>query len=57
MDDLYQSTLGCLGRDRLHHSRGLDQGRLGEDVGQIDGEIVCSERLGGLLNHYYRKAA
>jgi len=28
-----------------------------EDVGQIDGAIVCRERLGGLLNHYYRKAA
>lgn len=29
----------------------------GEDVGNSTGEIECRERLGGLLNYYYRKAA
>lgn len=29
----------------------------GEEVGQSAGEIECRERLGGLLNYYYRKAA
>jgi len=29
----------------------------GEEVGQGDGEIERCQRLGGLLNYYYRKAA
>ena len=29
----------------------------GAEVDQSDGEIECRERLGGLLNYYYRKAA
>jgi transposase InsO family protein len=29
----------------------------GEEVGQTEGEIHCRERLGGMLNYYYRKAA
>jgi putative transposase len=29
----------------------------GEEVGQSTGEIECRERLGGLLNYYYRKVA
>jgi putative transposase len=28
-----------------------------EEVGQHYGEIVCRERLGGLLRYYYRNAA
>lgn len=28
-----------------------------DEVGQGDGEIQCCERLGGMLNYYYRKAA
>ncbi|WP_232100913.1 integrase core domain-containing protein [Gimesia fumaroli] len=29
----------------------------GEEVGQNAGEVECRERLGGLLNYYYRKTA
>ncbi len=29
----------------------------GEQVGQSDGEVECSERLGGLLRYYQRTAA
>ena len=29
----------------------------GDEVGRSDGEIVCRERLGGLLNYYHREAA
>jgi len=29
----------------------------GPEVGQVAGTIECRERLGGLLNYYYRKAA
>ena len=28
-----------------------------ETAAPADGEILCQERLGGLLRHYYRKAA
>lgn len=28
-----------------------------DSVGKSTGEIVCSERLGGLLKYYYREAA
>ncbi len=44
-------------RERNH--QGLDHCIIQpeEEVGQGDGEIACRERLGGLLNYYYRKAA
>ena len=29
----------------------------GEGVGEVAGEIVCDERLGGILRYYHRKAA
>jgi len=29
----------------------------GPEVGQADGPIQCRERLGGMLNYYYRDAA
>jgi hypothetical protein len=29
----------------------------GEEVGRTAGEVVCRERLGGILRHYHRKAA
>jgi hypothetical protein len=29
----------------------------GEEAGRETGEIVCRERLGGLLRYYYREAA
>jgi len=30
---------------------------LGPEAGQQTGEIVCRERLGGLLKYYHRQAA
>ena len=29
----------------------------GNEVGQGTGDVFCRERLGGLLNYYYRQAA
>jgi len=29
----------------------------GEEVGRTAGEVVCRERLGGMLRYYHRKAA
>ena len=29
----------------------------GDEVGSRDGEILCRERLGGLLRYYHREAA
>ena len=29
----------------------------GEEVNRRDGEVLCRERLGGMLRYYYRKAA
>ena len=29
----------------------------GEEVGQVAGKIECRERIGGMLNYYYRDAA
>ena len=29
----------------------------GEEVGRRDGEVLCRERLGGMLRYYYRKVA
>ena len=29
----------------------------GDEVGEVDGEIECRERLGGLLRYYHRRAA
>ncbi|UCE59175.1 MAG: transposase [Phycisphaerales bacterium] len=45
-----------------HHERnhqGLENRLIDpqEEIGAIDGPIVCRERLGGLLNYYYREAA
>ena len=31
--------------------------RPGDEVGRRHGEVVCRERLGGMLQYYYRKAA
>lgn len=28
-----------------------------DDVGKLEGEIVCRERLGGMLKFYYRMSA
>ena len=29
----------------------------GEEISRRDGEVICRERLGGMLRYYYRKAA
>jgi putative transposase len=29
----------------------------GEEVGRKEGEVICGERLGGMLRYYYRRAA
>jgi putative transposase len=29
----------------------------GEEVGKLEGEIICHNRLGGMLRYYHRKAA
>jgi transposase InsO family protein len=42
---------------RNHQGLGNKLIEPGEEVGQSDGEIECRERLGGMLNYYYRKAA
>jgi len=44
-------------RERNH--QGLDNRLIETDdhVGAVAGEIVCDERLGGLLKYYRRKAA
>jgi hypothetical protein len=39
-------------RDLSHRHK-----RPGEEVGCVDGEVACHERLGGLLHYYYRDAA
>lgn len=43
-------------QERNHQSLGNRIIEPGEEVGRTDGEIVCDERLGGLLR-YYRRAA
>jgi hypothetical protein len=33
---------------------GLDRAVKPPDVGNESGQVLCDERLGGLLKHYYR---
>ena len=44
-------------QERNH--QGLDNSLIepGEEVGRTAGDVVCRERLGGMLRYYYRKAA
>lgn len=44
-------------RERNHQSLGNRLIEPDENGGQIDGEIQCRERLGGMLRYYYRDAA
>ena len=44
-------------RERNHQSLGNRLIEPGDNVGQIEGEIQCRERLGGMLRYYYRNAA
>lgn len=43
--------------ERNHQGLGNAIAIPGEHVGKPDGEIQCRQRLGGLLNYYYREAA
>jgi transposase InsO family protein len=44
-------------RERNHQGLGNKLIESGEEVGLTDGKTQCRERLGGLLNYYYRDAA
>src|SRR5260370_42574337 len=43
-------------RERNHQGLGNRLIEPGFEVGTASGEVECRERLGGLLNYYYRKA-
>ena len=51
------SFLSHYRQERNH--QGLDNKLIerGEEVGRTAGEVVCRDRLGGILRYYYRKAA
>jgi len=42
--------------ERNHQGLGNQLIQPGESVGKAEGEILCSERLGGLLRYYHRAA-
>ena len=44
-------------RERNHQGLGNNLIDPGEGVGEAHGEILCDERLGGILRYYHRKAA
>ena len=44
-------------KERNHQGVGNRLIETGEEVGRTAGEIVCRERLGGILRYYYRKVA
>jgi transposase InsO family protein len=43
--------------ERPHQGKGNAPLTSALKLASSEGEIVCSERLGGVLRHYYRKAA
>jgi len=43
--------------ERNHQGLGNRLIEPGEEVGRREGQVVCRERLGGMLRYYYRKAA
>jgi hypothetical protein len=43
--------------ERNHQGLGNRLIQPGAEAGRRDGDVVCRERLGGLLRYYYRKAA
>ena len=43
--------------ERNHQGLGNRLIKPGEEVGLAAGEVMCRERLGGILRYYYRKAA
>jgi putative transposase len=44
-------------KERNHQGLGNRLIESGQEVGLRDGEVLCRERLGGMLRYYYRKAA
>lgn len=57
---LRQATLSFLEhyhRERNHQGLANQLIEPAEGVGQEEGEVVCDERLGGILRYYHRKAA
>jgi len=53
------TTAGDAGLPSKARSSGLDNRPIdpGEEVGRIDGEVECRQRLGGILRYYHRKPA
>ena len=43
-------------RERNHQGLGNNIIDPGEEVGRTEGEIICDERLGGMLRYYRRVA-
>jgi len=43
--------------ERNHQGLGNQLIDPGEEVGLVQGDVECRERLGGLLRYYYRDAA
>jgi putative transposase len=44
-------------QERNHQGLGNRIINPGDEIGRLDGEIKCRERLGGMLRYYYREAA
>ena len=57
LDYLIQEFLEYYHKKRPHQGKGNELLIPPNSPRLTDGEIVCEERLGGLLKHYYRKAA
>ena len=43
--------------ERNHQGLGNMLIEPGKEVGRREGDVVCRDRLGGMLRYYYRKAA
>jgi len=43
--------------ERNHQGLGNRLIEPGEEVGRLTGDVVCRERVGGMLRYYYREAA
>jgi putative transposase len=43
--------------ERNHQGLGNRLIKSGEEVGLCEGDVICRDRLGGMLRYYYRKAA
>ncbi len=50
------SFLAHFHSERNHQGLGNKLIEPGDEVGRRGGEVVCRERLGGMLRYYYRKA-